>query len=100
MQPEFTEVQRFLLDCPPFDELDSEQRQWVAQHIKAAYINEHNVEGLFKQHSPALYIVRSGGFDLLGPDGHVIERLESHDLFGYPSLLSGRPVVNKDRKSV
>ncbi|WP_417685317.1 DUF294 nucleotidyltransferase-like domain-containing protein [Pseudidiomarina gelatinasegens] len=95
MQPEFTDVQRFLLDCPPFDELDSEQRQWVAQQIKAAYLNEHNVDALFKQHSPALYIVRSGGFDLLAPDQHVIERLESHDLFGYPSLLSGRPVVNK-----
>jgi CBS domain-containing protein len=95
MQPEFTEVQRFLLDCPPFDELNGEQRQWVAQNIKAAYVNEHNVSDLFKQHSPALYIVRSGGFDLLAPDGHLIERLESHDLFGFPSLLSGRPVVNK-----
>jgi len=95
MQPEFTEVQRFLLDCPPFDELSGEQRQWVAQNIKAAYVNEHNVNDLFKQHSPALYIVRSGGFDLLAPDGHLIERLESHDLFGFPSLLSGRPVVNK-----
>lgn len=95
MQPEFTEVQRFLLDCPPFDELSGEQRQWVAQNIKAAYVNEHNVTDLFKQHSPALFIVRSGGFDLLAPDGHLIERLESHDLFGFPSLLSGRPVVNK-----
>lgn len=95
MQPEFTEVQRFLLDCPPFDELTGEQRQWVAQNIKAAYVNEHNVDALFKQHSPALYIVRSGGFDLLAPDGHLIERLESHDLFGFPSLLSGLPVVNK-----
>ncbi|WP_404408501.1 DUF294 nucleotidyltransferase-like domain-containing protein [Pseudidiomarina marina] len=95
MQPEFTEVQRFLLDCPPFDELTGEQRQWVAQNIDAAYVNEHNVDALFKQHSPALYIVRSGGFDLLAPDGHLIERLESHDLFGFPSLLSGRPVVNK-----
>lgn len=95
MQPEFTEVQRFLLDCPPFDELTGDQRQWVAQNIDAAYVNEHNVDALFKQHSPALYIVRSGGFDLLAPDGHLIERLESHDLFGFPSLLSGRPVVNK-----
>ncbi|MDX1525848.1 MAG: putative nucleotidyltransferase substrate binding domain-containing protein [Pseudidiomarina maritima] len=95
MQPGLLEVQRFLLDCPPFDELNGEQRQWVAGQIKAAYVNEHNVDGLFKQHSPALYIVRSGGFDLLAPDGHLIERLESHDLFGFPSLLSGRAVVNK-----
>ncbi|MCA1768162.1 MAG: CBS domain-containing protein [Idiomarina sp.] len=44
---------------------------------------------------PALFIVRSGVFDLRGADGRLIERLESGDLFGYPSLLSGREVVNK-----
>lgn len=94
MQPEFSELNRFLLDCPPFDQLSAEQRQWAAGQIKAAYINEHNVDELFREHSPALYIVRSGGFDLLAPDGALIERLESHDLFGFPSLLSGRGVVN------
>lgn len=95
MQPDFGELNRFLLDCPPFDQLSSEQRQWVAGQIKAAYLNEHNVDELFSEHSPALYIVRSGGFDLLAPDGTLIERLESHDLFGFPSLLTGRGVVNK-----
>ena len=95
MQPDFAELNRFLLDCPPFDQLSSEQRQWAAGQIKAAYLNEHNVDELFSAHSPALYIVRSGGFDLLAPDGTLIERLESHDLFGFPSLLTGRDVVNK-----
>ncbi|WP_417688030.1 DUF294 nucleotidyltransferase-like domain-containing protein [Pseudidiomarina sp.] len=95
MQPDFAELNRFLLDCPPFDQLNSEQRQWAAGQIKAAYLNEHNVDELFAAHSPALYIVRSGGFDLLAPDGSLIERLESHDLFGFPSLLTGRDVVNK-----
>jgi CBS domain-containing protein len=95
MQPDFGELNRFLLDCPPFDQLSSEQRQWAAGQIKAAYLNEHNVDELFSAHSPALYIVRSGGFDLLAPDGALIERLESHDLFGFPSLLTGRAVVNK-----
>ncbi|MFC0444288.1 DUF294 nucleotidyltransferase-like domain-containing protein [Pseudidiomarina halophila] len=95
MQPDFAELNRFLLDCPPFDQLAAEQRQWIAGQIKAAYVNEHNVEEFFRSYSPALYIVRSGGFDLLAPDGHLIERLESHDLFGFPSLLSGREVVNQ-----
>lgn len=94
MQPDFAELNRFLLDCPPFDQLSQEQRQWAAGQIKAAYLNEHNVDELFRTHSPALYIVRSGGFDLLAPDGTLIERLESHDLFGFPSLLTGRAVVN------
>lgn len=95
MQPEFGDIIRFLLDCPPFDQLDGEQRQWIAGQIKAAYVNEHNVERFFKDYSPALYIVRSGGFDLFTPEGQLIERLESHDLFGFPSLLSGRDVVNR-----
>ncbi|WP_411358925.1 DUF294 nucleotidyltransferase-like domain-containing protein [Pseudidiomarina salilacus] len=95
MQPEFGDIIRFLLDCPPFDQLDGEQRQWIAGQIKAAYVNEHNVDRFFKDYSPALYIVRSGGFDLFTPEGQLIERLESHDLFGFPSLLSGRDVVNR-----
>lgn len=95
MQPDFAELNRFLLDCPPFDQLNADQRQWIAGQIKAAYVNEHNVDELFANYSPALYIVRSGGFDLLAPDGQLIERLESHDLFGYPSLLTGRAIVNQ-----
>ncbi|MDN7126864.1 CBS domain-containing protein [Pseudidiomarina sp. 1APR75-33.1] len=95
MQPDFAELNRFLLDCPPFDQLSADQRQWIAGQIKAAYVNEHNVDELFANYSPALYIVRSGGFDLLAPDGQLIERLESHDLFGYPSLLTGRAIVNQ-----
>lgn len=95
MQPDFAELNRFLLDCPPFDQLSQEQRHWAAGQIKAVYLNEHNVDELFLTHSPALYIVRSGGFDLFAPDGALIERLESHDLFGFPSLLTGRDVVNR-----
>lgn len=94
MQPDLSELTRFLNDCPPFDVLESELRDWVAARCKAAYINEHNVHELFASYSPALFIVRSGGFDLFTPDHQLIERLESHDLFGFPSLLTGREVVN------
>ncbi|WP_127346692.1 DUF294 nucleotidyltransferase-like domain-containing protein [Pseudidiomarina mangrovi] len=95
MQPDFAELKRFLQDCPPFDELDAEQLANVSRQMLGFYLNQHTIDQLFAQHSPALYIVRSGAFDLLAPDGHVIERLEQHDLFGYPSLLSGRAVINK-----
>lgn len=94
MQPDFAEMKRFLQDCPPFDGLDDEQLSAALRQMLGFYLNQYTVEQLFAEHSPALYIVRSGVFDLLAPDGHVIERLEQHDLFGYPSLLSGRSVVN------
>lgn len=95
MQPDHAEVKRFLQDCPPFDALPDEALQSAIGQMLGFYLNQHTLEQLFAEHSPALYIVRSGAFDLLAPDGRVIERLESHDLFGYPSLLSGRPVVNR-----
>ncbi|MBY6063616.1 hypothetical protein CWI80_03610 [Pseudidiomarina sediminum] len=94
MQPDLSELTRFLQDCPPFDVLDSSQLDWLAPRCKAVYLNEHNVDTLFAQHSPALFIVRSGAFDLFTPEHQLIERLESHDLFGFPSLLTGRAVVN------
>jgi CBS domain-containing protein len=94
MQPDVAEMKRFLQDCPPFDGLDDELLSAAIRQMLGFYVNQHTLDQLFAQHSPALYIVRSGAFDLLAPDGHMIERLEQHDLFGYPSLLSGRLVVN------
>lgn len=89
------EVNSFLQDCPPFDTLSEEQRSWAVSQLQSVYMNEQNCNDILKDMRPALFIVRSGAFDLRGADGRLIERLESGDLFGYPSLLSGREVVNK-----
>ncbi|MAO67444.1 MULTISPECIES: DUF294 nucleotidyltransferase-like domain-containing protein [Idiomarina] len=89
------EVNAFLKDCPPFDTLSEEQRSWAVSQLQSVYMNEENCNEIMKDMRPALFIVRSGVFDLRGADGRLIERLESGDLFGYPSLLSGREVVNK-----
>lgn len=89
------EVNSFLQDCPPFDTLSEEQRSWAVSQLQSVYMNEQNCNDILKDMRPALFIVRSGVFDLRGADGRLIERLESGDLFGYPSLLSGREVVNK-----
>jgi len=89
------EPQNFLQDCPPFDELQAEQRQWAVSQLQSVYMNEQNCNDILKDMRPALFIVRSGVFDLRGSAGRLIERLESGDLFGYPSLLTGREIVNK-----
>ena len=89
------EVNAFLKDCPPFDTLSEEQRSWAVSQLQSVYMNEENCNEIMKDMRPALFIVRSGVFDLRGADGRLIERLENGDLFGYPSLLSGREVVNK-----
>lgn len=95
MKPDFAEVANFLQDCPPFDELNHELRQWAITQMQAAYVNEHNANEIIKEARPALFIVRSGAYDLRAADNRLIERLEAADLFGYPSMLSGRPITNK-----
>ncbi|NWO02227.1 MAG: cyclic nucleotide-binding/CBS domain-containing protein [Idiomarinaceae bacterium] len=89
------EVNSFLQDCPPFDSLPEEQRSWAVSQLQSVYMNEQNCNEVLRDMRPALFIVRSGVLDLRGADGRLIERLESGDLFGYPSLLSGREIVNK-----
>lgn len=89
------EVNSFLQDCPPFDTLSEEQRSWAVSQLQSVYMNDQNCNDILKDMKPALFIVRSGAFDLRGSEGRLIERLESGDLFGYPSLLSGREIVNK-----
>lgn len=89
------EPESFLLDCPPFDALDADQRQWAVSQLQSVYMNDANCNEIMHDMRPALFIVRSGAYDLRGSDGRLIERLESGDLFGYPSLLSGREIVNR-----
>ncbi|MCK7460546.1 DUF294 nucleotidyltransferase-like domain-containing protein [Idiomarina aminovorans] len=88
------EVNSFLKDCPPFDILSEEQQSWAVSQLQSVYMNDANCNEILNDMRPALFIVRSGVFDLRGVDGQLIDRLESGDLFGYPSLLSGRKVVN------
>lgn len=95
MKPDFAEVENFLADCPPFDQLDTELRQWAIRQMQAAYVNEHNANDIVKEARPALFIVRSGVYDLRAADDRLIDRLEQADLFGYPSMLSGRPITNR-----
>ena len=89
------EPDNFLQDCPPFDELEAEQRRWAVSQLQSVYMNEQNCNAIMLDMRPALFIVRSGAYDLRTGDGRLIDRLESGDLFGYPSLLTGREIVNR-----
>ena len=73
------EVNSFLQDCPPFDTLAEEQRSWAVSQLQSVYMNDQNCNDILKDMKPALFIVRSGVFDLRGADGRLIERLESGD---------------------
>ncbi|EKE82095.1 DUF294 nucleotidyltransferase-like domain-containing protein [Idiomarina xiamenensis] len=94
MTPEFSDVDSFFADCPPFDELNEQHRRWAVRQIQAVYMNADNCNELLKQLHPALFVVRSGIFDLRDQQQRLLERLEAGDLFGFPSLLTGRAIIN------
>ena len=89
------EPDNFLQDCPPFDALEAEQRRWAVSQLQSVYMNEQNCNEIMHDMRPALFIVRSGVYDLRSGEGRLIDRLESGDLFGFPSLLTGREIVNR-----
>ncbi|WP_241968746.1 DUF294 nucleotidyltransferase-like domain-containing protein [Idiomarina tyrosinivorans] len=84
----------FLQQCPPFDQLKADELDWAISQLQSVYMNEQNANEVLRDCRPALFIVRSGVFDLRSQQGRLLERLEVGDLFGYPSLLSGRPITN------
>ncbi len=44
--------------------------------MQSTYMNADNCNEIMRDCSPALFIVRSGVFDLKGKDGTLVERLE------------------------
>lgn len=85
----------FLTQTPPFDRLDQQALRQAVAGMQEMYLCQANVADIFQDPEPRLYLVRSGAFDLYTRDGQHVERLEPGDLFGFPSLLSGRPITNE-----
>lgn len=92
---EVVDVNEFVRQSPPFDELNGELLEYAQQQVQSLYLCQDNQNDLFRPDEPLLYLVRSGAFDLLDKDNNLIERLESGDMFGFPRLLTGRQVTNK-----
>lgn len=84
------DIADFLLQTPPFDQLDEQRFEYALDHVQALYVNQHNRTEVFQGGEPQLFVVRSGIFDLNDQSSKHLERLETGDLFGYPALLSGR----------
>ncbi|GAB3033197.1 putative nucleotidyltransferase substrate binding domain-containing protein [Bowmanella dokdonensis] len=85
----------FLHRCAPFDQLSGELLEYCRQHLVLSYLCKDNVEQIMPRDKPQLYLVKQGVFDLLDSNNQLIERLERGDLFGYPSLLTKRPITNR-----
>ncbi|CUS47223.1 MAG: CBS domain-containing protein [Idiomarinaceae bacterium HL-53] len=84
-----------LAEIPPFDALSEADFDYAFKHMKAMYLSRESREEIVRSGKSLLYLVRTGTYDLVTPDGQVLARLEKDDLFGFPSLLSGRQASNR-----
>jgi len=88
------ELNQFLSDQAPFSELASAAAQYAVNHLQIIYLSKENQSQWLNSHSPSLFLIRSGLFDLVNTQGEVIARLSEGDYFGYPSLLTGEAIKN------
>lgn len=95
MALDLKDITEFLRHTPPFDTLDQAHFDYALDHVQAVYVNRHNAGDILREGHPTLYVVRSGTYDLTDKHGKHIERLETGDIFGFPALLSGRPITNQ-----
>lgn len=86
---------QILKEIPPFDVLDTHDFQFAFEQMSAFYLSQASREEIIQSGRSLLYLVRSGTYDLVSPEGKALERLERGDLFGFPSLLSGRVAKNQ-----
>jgi len=92
---EVTEVLRFVQDTPPFDTLPDEAQRRIAQQIEITYAPEGNVVLPLHAEPEALYLIRSGAVELHDENDRLVARLDAHDFFGYPALLTDAPAQRR-----
>lgn len=84
-----------LRESPPFDVLNELDFAFALENMAAVYLSKESREEIIHAGTSLLYLIRSGTYDLVSQDNRRLERLEQGDLFGFPSLLSGRTVTNR-----
>ncbi len=95
MSAEIKEVYSFAAKQAPFSDLDASACEYFANHLQAVYLTTENQHSWLSDERPALYLIRSGLYDIIDPSGEVVARLGEGDYFGYPSLLTGEAITNR-----
>ncbi len=80
------QVTDFLKTSAPFDRLDDEDRQHLAEQANLVYLVQDNAEDLLEQNEGRLFLIQSGQFSVKDSDG-PLRHLSEGDYFGYPGLI-------------
>ncbi|GAA5647523.1 DUF294 nucleotidyltransferase-like domain-containing protein [Vibrio proteolyticus] len=92
MEAELLEIQNFLSQHPPFNELPEEVLQHVARHVEISYFREDTPIIHFGDQIHDLYVVRSGVVEVYRRKGELYNRLDQGALFGQMGLLTNNKV--------
>lgn len=87
MEAELQEIQNFLAQYPPFDNLSEEKLTRVAQHTEISYVREKTPIISFGDTIQDLYMIRSGVVEIFRRKGELYNRLDQGDIFGQMGLL-------------
>jgi CBS domain-containing protein len=80
------QIIEFLSEHSPFDELQKDLVNDIAQSSHLIYLTQENSAGLLRDHANCLYLIQNGQF-AIKDSGEPIKHLSDGDYFGFPSLL-------------
>lgn len=92
MDVELLEIQSFIAQYPPFNELPEEIIEHVTKHVEISYFRADTPIIHFGDYIKELYIVRSGMVEISRRKGELYNRLDEGDIFGQMGLLTNNKV--------
>ncbi len=92
MEAELLEIQNFLAQYPPFNELPEEVLEHITRHVEISYYRQDTPIIHFGDEIRDLFMVRSGVVELFRRKGELYNRLDEGDLFGQMGLLTNNKV--------
>ncbi|MFY2506981.1 DUF294 nucleotidyltransferase-like domain-containing protein [Vibrio pectenicida] len=92
MEAELLDIKNFLLQHPPFDELDDDVINFVTKHVEISYFRQDTPVIHFGDEIHDIYMVRSGVVEVYRRKGELYNRLDEGALFGQMGLLTNNKV--------
>ncbi|MGC9462031.1 putative nucleotidyltransferase substrate binding domain-containing protein [Vibrio genomosp. F10] len=92
MEAELLEIQNFLSQRPPFDDLPPEVLEHVTKHVEISYFRKDTPIIHFGDNINDLYIVRSGIVEVYRRKGELYNRIDEGAVFGQMGLLTNNKV--------
>ena len=92
MDVELLEIENFISQYPPFDQLPESALQELAQSIEISYYRADSMIIEFGDKINELYMIRSGVVEVYRRTGELYNRLDQGELFGQMGLLTNNKV--------